>query len=136
MHHLGPAFVLPSILVFLWLLPSPYILSALWQSKLSSFKDIRPIETVIAPRGRGSRRGNSRSEENRLLRPLSPPPFTSLPLYTEEQELDKRLTAFETTTRFQRKRYRIEVLERNEDLDEPTDFERCSTSFRRYKSDI
>jgi len=31
MHHLGPAFVLPSMLVLLWLLPSPCILSALWQ---------------------------------------------------------------------------------------------------------
>ena len=30
MHHLGPAFVLPSMLVRLWLLPSPRILSALW----------------------------------------------------------------------------------------------------------
>jgi len=62
--------------------------------------------------------------------------FTSLPLHIEEQELDERLTAFKVTARFQRKRYRIETLKRDEDLNEPTDSKRRSISSRRYKSNI
>ncbi len=80
----------------------------------------------MAPRGRGSRRGSSRSKESRPPRPSSPPPPASLPPYTEEQELDERLTAFEATARLQRKRHRIK----------PIDSERRSTSLRRYKSDV
>jgi len=67
---------------------------------------------------------------------LSPLSSVSLPLRIEEQELDERLAAFEVTARFQRKRRRIEVLKRGEDFDEPVDSERCSTSFRRHKSDV
>jgi len=90
----------------------------------------------MAPRGRGSRRGSSRSEESRLPGPSSPPPPASPPPRTEKQELNERLTTFETTARLQRKRYRIEALERGEDLNEPADFERRSASLRRHKSDI
>ena len=90
----------------------------------------------MAPRGRGSRRGSSRSEESRLLRPSSPPPLVSPPLCTEKQELDEQLTTFEITARLQRKRCCIEVLKKGEDLNEPTDSERRSTSPRRYKNDV
>ncbi len=88
----------------------------------------------MAPRGRGSRRGSNRSEESRPLGPSSPPPPASLPPRTKEQELDERLAAFKATARLQRKRRRIKILKRGEDPDEPTDSERRSTSFRRYKS--
>src|SRR6266566_3413727 len=90
----------------------------------------------MASRGRRSRRNSSRSKESRPPGPLSPPLSASPPLRIEEQELDERLAAFETTVRFQRKRRRIEALKKDEDLDELTDFERRSTSFRRYKNDI
>ena len=50
--------------------------------------------------------------------------------------MDERLTTFEATARLQRKRHRIEALKKDEDLDEPVDSERRSTSFRRYKNDI
>jgi len=46
MHHLGPAFVLPSMLVPLWLLPSPRILSALWQCR-SGHLDILIFSNAI-----------------------------------------------------------------------------------------
>jgi len=75
-------------------------------------------------RGRGSQRGNNRSEKNRLLRLSFLSPFASFSPYIEEQELDERLTAFEVMARFQQKRYCIEALKRGEDLDEPTDSER------------
>ncbi len=89
----------------------------------------------MAPRGRGSRRGSSRSEESRPPGPSSPPPPASPPPRTEEQELDERLAALEATARLQRKRRRIEALERGEDPDEPADSERRSASPRRHKSD-
>src|SRR6266566_4216684 len=89
----------------------------------------------MASRGRGSRRGNSRSKENRPLRPSSPSPPASPP-HTEEQELDERLTALEITARLQQKRRRVEALKRDEDPNEPTDSERRSTFLRRYKNDI
>ncbi len=89
----------------------------------------------MASRGRRSRRSSSRSEESRLPGPSFLPPLASPPPRTEEQELDERLTAFETTAQLQRKRRRIEVLEKDEDLDKPTDSERRSTFLRRYKSD-
>ena len=50
--------------------------------------------------------------------------------------MDERLITFKTTARFQRKRRRIKALERGEDLNEPTDSKRRSTSFRRYKNDV
>ena len=137
MYHLGPAFVLPSMLVRFWLFPSPRILSALWQSKtLFSFKDIRPVGTIITPRGRRSRRGSSRFEESRPLGPSSPPPFAFPPPRIEEQELDERLTVFEVTARFQWKRRRVETLKKSKDPNEPTDSKRRFISFRRYKNDI
>ncbi len=49
--------------------------------------------------------------------------------------MDERLAAFEVTARLQRKRRRIEALERGEDPDEPTDSERRSIFPRRYKND-
>ena len=90
----------------------------------------------MAFRRQRSRRGNNRSEKSRLPKPSSPFPSISPPSYTEEQELDERLTTFEVIARLQRKRYRIEVLKRDEDLDKPTDSERRSISFRQYKSDV
>jgi len=50
--------------------------------------------------------------------------------------LDERLATFEATVRLQRKRRRIEALEKSEDPDEPMDSKRRSVSFRRYKSDV
>jgi len=50
--------------------------------------------------------------------------------------LDERLTAFETTTRFQRKRRRIKTLKKDEDPNKPTDSKRRFTSLRQYKNDI
>ncbi len=83
----------------------------------------------MASRGRGSRRGSSRSEESRSPGPSSPFPPASLLPRTEEQELDERLATLEAMARLQRKRRRIEVLEKDEDLDKPADSERRSTSF-------
>ncbi len=90
----------------------------------------------MAPRGQGFRRGNSRSEKSRLLRLSFLSPLVFPPLYTEEQELDERLTAFKAIVRLQRKRRCIEALERGEDPDESADFERRFISFWRYKSDV
>src|SRR6266566_376218 len=89
----------------------------------------------MAPRGRGSRRGSSRSEESRPPGPSSPSPPASLPPRTEEQELDERLATLEATAQLQRKRRRIETLKRGKNPDEPTDSERHSTSPRRHKND-
>ncbi len=84
---------------------------------------------------RGFQRGSSRSEKSCLgLSSLSPLVFPLLRI--EEQELDKRLKAFEAIVCLQRKRRCIEVLERSEDLDEPTGSKYRSVFPRRYKSDI
>ena len=90
----------------------------------------------MAPRGRRSRRGSSRSEESRPLGLSSPPPSASPLPRTEEQELDERLATFETTARFQRKRRRIEALKKDEDPDKSADSERCSVSFRQHKNNV
>ncbi len=90
----------------------------------------------MAPRGRRSRRSSNRSEESRPLRPSSLLPFTSLPPYTEEQELDEQLATFKTTVRFQWKRRCIEALKKGKDLDELVDSKRRSASSRQYKSDV
>ena len=90
----------------------------------------------MAPRGRRSRRSSNRSEESRPLRPSSLLPFTSLPPYTEEQELDEQLATFKTTVRFQWKRRHIETLKKGEDFDKPTDFKRRFIFLRQYKNDV